>query len=809
MSLSQGDTHTTNMTPQNPRMTRLQVTLSANNKGRVEDGSAAPGKAMTDLLESDSNSPRLRAIRRTSRNKTANKDLPKGTSKIGAKRGIEAVELNIFSKPKRQKTTTARAVGVHTPSKLGKRKFKDEPMDSESEELSDLEVKHGSGVSKKPLKVSKTKDSLNESLWRSNQRPTGTAASDTVQPGDNDRVRYDFRLREPSTFGQGQTSTIKADARSSSTGAPSVRKQTMLWVGSPVKGTKRQPYHAPSSKGIAEKGCTNSTLETPELVKAGVSHEFYSKVESNIEGSVHRLDETLTYLLATRQDGSSIAETPFKQYFANKKASLTKKLDFLVDNIAAYCHDGTTVKYKAWKKNGCPQFNGIPVLARPVPRWEPIEEGSKKSRNVTSGKPTSHANTSGKEPASTTPPDTTEVPGTSSKSPIVVDDSLDSQDSQDPNESDEDHSSTRSSPTRETEEADRELHGLTGAENERLRDHCIKRGALLESCFHTLCDRLNIPQPHNNSQIRGLGFTPKALAREFLLEFPNFCEPVRVSVIRVGAFLESVFSHHLSGPDFYRTTSPQGLPTPDPTPETESSVGSVDAATSPSVAQGPASEANIELRVDGENEDPHGGQEEIPLASNKKPRKRKRSTAKESLSDDYLYEQRLIWQRNAWNSTRPLEYVAAARGDRAKLRFLHRQREITLLKQQERDIADELQEQKSKKVKTDNAQQVSGSPPSGWQLFDAVAATRAMYSQRKLQFTTEIATDEASKQLMEEDEGSHHQWKPLPYRAQEDKAERLRGLADWAKVVDEPVSPLPAAAAPRKRKKYLRKRRGW
>lgn len=135
-------------------------------------------------------------------------------------------------------------------------------MDSESEELSDLEVKHGSGVSKKPLKVSKTKDSLNESLWRSNQRPTGTAASDTVQPGDNDRVRYDFRLREPSTFGQGQTSTIKADARSSSTGAPSVRKQTMLWVGSPVKGTKRQPYHAPSSKGIAEKGCTNSTLES-------------------------------------------------------------------------------------------------------------------------------------------------------------------------------------------------------------------------------------------------------------------------------------------------------------------------------------------------------------------------------------------------------------------------------------------------------------------------------------------------------------------------------------------------------------------
>jgi len=555
-------------------------------------------------------------------------------------------------------------------------------------------------------------------------------------------------------------------------------------------------------------------------------------------------------LLATRQAISPFAGDPFKQYFADKKASLNKKLDFLVDNIAAYCHDGTTVRYKAWEKNGCPQFNGIPVLSRHAPLWGPVEEGPNKSQNVTPRVSTSHANSSRKDPTSALRHDTTELPGSTINNPILVDDDSGSQGSR---ETAGDPSSTRPSPTSEShvdpQSGEPELHGLTEPENERLRDHCMKRGALLEASFHILCDRLNIPRPHNNSQIRRLGFTANALAHEFLLEFPSFCEPIRVSALRVKVFLESIFSYHLSGPDFYRllSTCPHTqLPILDPTLETKSSVAHVDAATSQFEAQESPPEADLAPHLKEEDDGPPAKLDEISLTSNKKPRKGKRTAVQVPLFDDYLYEQRLKWQRNAWDSTRPLDFIAAARGDRDRMRSLHHQREITRLKQLERDIANELQEMESKRIKSEvecsdkheskriksevehsgKHKQLPRSPPADWQQSHAIAAKNAEFPQRTLQLTTEaIATartkaelledkwhevlDKPSEKRTEEDQSGYYQWRPIPYGARGDKAELLRDLVDWAKVVGEPASPVFPSDAPRKRKKRLKMKRGW
>jgi len=549
-----------------------------------------------------------------------------------------------------------------------------------------------------------------------------------------------------------------------------------------------------------------------------------------------------TYLGVTRQD-ISLADDDVKQHFAIKTAHLRSQLDFLVENIAAYCHDGTTPKVEAWKGIGCPRFNGIPGLSDPLPLWVPIEEGPIRPRNVTSHKTTSHTNTDShsKEPVSPRPRHAIELPGSSSKNPLLVDIDSDSRRSNesfgdlsrmppssvsvphaDPQDGElaialrgltyaeldrlRDHTNTGShskepvspkprhtvellgsnsknpllvdidSDSRRSNEsfgdlsrmppssvsvpyADSQagelaaaLRGLTYAELDRLRDHCTKQVAHLEACLHSLCDRLGIPRPCSISQIRGLGFTAQDLAHEFLLQFPTFCKPAQVSSSHAEAFLECVFAHHLSGQAFHGplTTNPRGQrPAMYPTPETDASIEGTAAS------------------VEGEGQHPLPHMEEIPFISNKKPRKGNRSTVKEPLFDYYLHEQRLIWQR-----TLPADIVVAARGDRSKMQFLHCEGDVALSKQWERGIAAEAIETAQTKVELEDG------PHEG--------------------------TVNPSKERIAKEEG-YHQWKPMPYDTRGHEAERFRELADWAKVVDVPLSTHP----PLKRKKRLRKKMRW
>ncbi|KAF8541651.1 hypothetical protein BDD12DRAFT_489419 [Trichophaea hybrida] len=154
---------------------------------------------------------------------------------------------------------------------------------------------------------------------------------------------------------------------------------------------------------------------------------FSPRVEHN-DTIVKLYHDALLYLLWRANDNQmKISEESFNQYFSDAAATVEKKIAFLTDNIAAYCADGKTVKFKTWKKTGRPRFKGIPKLSACSVPWTPIENTKEKKRADRARIVTVSESLSSTIPSSRTvieasdPPNPERV-GTRLSDPIILDD---------------------------------------------------------------------------------------------------------------------------------------------------------------------------------------------------------------------------------------------------------------------------------------------------------------------------------------------------------------------------------------------------
>jgi len=197
---------------------------------------------------------------------------------MGAKRGTEAVELNILSKPKRQRTATAKVIEIQAQLEARQWRSKGEfmgrePNDtsgclSELKELPDLDVNrgHGHGVPQRFPKLRKAKDTPDRSM----PKLIPTAASIAVRSFDqihtDDReATYgpdgDLPFRIPPTLKHSQPSTVTAGVGRYTRSMSSVRRQTMLRVATNATTLIPHRYHALSNIDAAGKGRSSGTPE--------------------------------------------------------------------------------------------------------------------------------------------------------------------------------------------------------------------------------------------------------------------------------------------------------------------------------------------------------------------------------------------------------------------------------------------------------------------------------------------------------------------------------------------------------------------
>jgi len=140
--------------------------------------------------------------------------------------------------------------------------------------------------------------------------------------------------------------------------------------------------------------------------------------------------DTLVYLLwRAKEKQAKVPEESFNEYFSDAAASVEQKIAFLTDNIAAYCADGRTVKYKTWKKNGRVRFKGIPKLSSCSGPWSPIENLKRKKTPDHARAVTALEKSPSPIPASRTPGEASDPPnpkraGARLSDPIILDDTV-------------------------------------------------------------------------------------------------------------------------------------------------------------------------------------------------------------------------------------------------------------------------------------------------------------------------------------------------------------------------------------------------
>ncbi|KAA8902229.1 hypothetical protein FN846DRAFT_908629 [Sphaerosporella brunnea] len=585
----------------------------------------------------------------------------------------------------------------------------------------------------------------------------------------------------------------------------------------------------------------------PELCRTGIDQDFYQRVLAKKYNHilVPKLNETLSYLLWKSHAGD-VKEEPYRRFFADKTASLEKKMTFLLDNIAAFCQEnGRTVKFNTWKKRGRYKFNGIPVLTGCSDEWIPVEKANdpppirKRYRFPTgTANPRSRASLAKTQKRS-------QALGNLPTNPIVLDD---------------DAGASESSPMTSNGASTESLHGPKPSRSAvscpaaaTTDDTIQSKGFIFVEHFERLCRRLGIAHPYHNKQIRSKGFTPESLAQEFVKTFPDFDsrKDEKGAIILhpeeiLYNYAANIMIVHMKDTEKPRhpnqwtvrkklaEMAPQNIelspvgkrampakaaeaayPTPNPTEYDECSVQSIvsPAVGAPETAvEFPPPAVELPSMVAEEDIQPRPAPEvEIPpyASSNKAPRKGSRNTFAE-LGDGSLYEMRLQWQRAAWNSNDHLTYIAEARTDPTKRAALERQKKIALLEDRQICISSELQlldrehrEAAAVREKTGLAEESQAKDDEFLQgriklMEDSAATAKELEALKKLE-------PQQQPQQEPQPQTPHQIHMFVPGKARADPDGVYKTLMLWAQLPEEPEG----EDASEKQKKRRRKRLGW